>query len=236
MMKPSSPPQFTPPTRLATLLEFRAPLDSLSLALKLPKLRNAPIGDGRPVLLLPGFKADVYSMWPLKRYLRRLGYDTYDWSLGRNDGNVDRMVERMTPQVAQVAESTDEAVTLIGWSLGGVVARELARLYPDTVREVITMGTPIVGGPKYTAAGDTYARDYQLDLDVFEQEVHARNSIGIKQPVTSIYSRQDGIVSWRASVDTYNPQARNIEVYGSHLGLGVNATVWRHIADILAAS
>ena len=97
------------------------------------------------------------------------------------------------------------------------------------MREVITLGTPIIGGPKYTAAAERFARSEDLEL-----EVHDRNSIGIKQPVTSIYSRLDGVVGWRASVDVYNEHARNIEVYSSHFGIGANGQVWCLIADTLA--
>lgn len=236
-MKPEAPPQLRAPSRFATMAEVRAPLDAITLALNLPRLARAPRGDGRPVLLLPGFRADEASMWPLRGFLRRLGYDARDWQLGRNQGNVDRLTARMQPVVDGLFEERGgDAVTLIGWSLGGVVARELARLEPERVREVITLGSPIVGGPKYTAVGRRFADGNAFDLDAFEHEVHARNSIGFDQPVTSIYSRFDGVVGWQASVDVYNPQARNIEVASSHFGLGFNGTVWRLIADILAES
>jgi len=117
-----------------------------------------------------------------------------------------------------------------------VSAREAARLFEPYVREVITLGTPIIGGPKYTSVGRRFAEMANLDLDAFELEVHQRNTIGIKQPVTSIYSKTDGVVSWRASVDSYNPQAKNIEVNSSHFGLGANGKVWHLIANVLADS
>lgn len=232
-MKSDKPPQCQPPSKLATLLEARAPLDGLLLALRLPQLLQAPRGDARPILLAPGYRADELSMWPMKRFLTRLGYDVYDWGLGRNQGNVDRLTGLVRQRVDEIFEQRDgDAVTLIGWSLGGTVMREVARFEPDTVREIITLGSPIVGGPKYTAVGLRFAGS--MDLDAFELEVHNRNLIGLTQPVTSIYSKLDGVVGWRASIDSYNPQARNIPVYSSHFGLGVNANVWRLIADILA--
>ncbi len=234
-MKSEPSRELRPPHRLATLLEFRAPLDALTLAMRWPSLVSAPKGDGRPVLLLPGLGASPRSMWPLKQYLRRLGYDAQDWALGRNRGRVEWMVSKMADQVESLAESRD-SVTLIGWSLGGVVARELARLHPEDVREVITFGTPVMGGPKYTAMAERFAEGGSQDLDRFERAVHERNLIGFDQPITSIYSKLDGVVGWRASIDHYNPQARNIEVIGAHLGLGINASVWRIIADTLAKS
>jgi pimeloyl-ACP methyl ester carboxylesterase len=227
-------PTASPPSRLATLLEFRAPLDWATILLRAPQLLGAPRGDGRPVMLLPGYATDEASMRPLGHYLRFLGYSVYDWGLGRNRGDVDAYVEKIGERVAGIqAESRGEALTLIGWSLGGVIARETARLYEPHVREVITLGTPIIGGPKYTAAAGRLEKSANMDLDEFEHEVHARNSAGISQPVTSIYSKLDGVVGWRASVDTYNRQARNIEVYSSHFGIGANGRVWRLIADIL---
>lgn len=228
------PRDFSPPRRLATLMELRAPLDWATLVLRAPQLACAPRGDRRPVMLLPGYKADEASMRPLKRYLRYLGYDAFDWGCGRNQGDVEGDIVLAGERCEALFADDPRRITLIGWSLGGVIAREVARLYEPTVREVITLGTPIVGGPKYTAVGARFAERANLNLDEFEIEVHERNSIGIKQPVTSIYSKLDGVVAWRASVDHYNEHARNIPVLSSHFGLGGNASVWRLIADTLA--
>ncbi len=228
---------FDPPGWLATLLELRAPLDWASLFYRAPQLALAPKGDGRPVMLIPGYGTDERSMRPLGHYLEFLGYDVYDWAQGRNRGDVEKDIQRVGKRTQELHDARgNEPVTLIGWSLGGVSAREAARLFEPYVREVITLGTPIIGGPKYTSVGRRFAEMANLDLDAFEMEVHERNSIGIKQPVTSIYSKSDGVVSWRASIDSYNQQARNIEVNSSHFGLGANGKVWRLIADVLADS
>lgn len=224
-----------PPSRLATWLELRAPLDWASLLFGAPQLARAPRGDGRPVLLIPGYRADESSMRPLRRYLEFLNYDVYDWGRGRNLGDVDAYIGHVGERAQEIfSDVGDRTVTLVGWSLGGVVARETARLHAEVVREVITMGTPIIGGPKYTVVADRFARIARIDLDEFEKKVHERNSQGIKQPVTAIYSKTDGIVGWRACIDTYNAHARNIEVNCSHFGLGANSRVWRIIADVLA--
>ena len=230
-------PQAQRPTRLATLLELSAPLDWATLLVRMPSLRRAPRGDGRPVMLLPGFGTDESSMRPLGRYLGYLGYDVYDWGLGRNRGHVHHYTEQIGKRTREIHDELGSVpLTLIGWSLGGVIARETARLFSPYVREVITLGTPIIGGPKYTATAEHFAKANNIDLDEFEKEVHARNSTGIPQPVTSIYSKRDGIVGWQASVDVYNEHARNIEVNSSHFGIGANARVWRLIADLLAGS
>ena len=224
------------PSTLNTLKELSAPADALSLFYRWPSLALAPRGDGRSILLLPGFRASPASMWPLAGYLRKLGYKTHDWRLGRNYGDVDDMVTRVGRQLAELRAATGAAQTLIGWSLGGTVARELARLHGEHVREVITFGSPIAGGPKYTAPGRFMARRHNINLDAFEQEILRRNRIGFQQPITAIYSKSDGVVGWRAAIDEFNPQAINVEVRGTHFGLGVNARVWRHIADTLAAT
>ncbi|MBT8078034.1 MAG: alpha/beta hydrolase [Gammaproteobacteria bacterium] len=234
MATASEIPTATRPGRLATFLELRAPLDWATIPLRAPQLLRAPRGDGRPVMLLPGYGTDETSMRPLAWYLNYLGYDVYDWGIGRNNGDVEGYIRRIGERVADIHDELGaKPLTLIGWSLGGVVARETARLSEPYVREVITLGTPIIGGPKYTVAGRRFAKSASLDLDEFEKEVHARNSIGIKQPVTSIYSKFDGVVGWQASVDIYNEQARNIRVNSSHFGIGANGRVWRLIADIL---
>jgi hypothetical protein len=230
----SLPPQALKPTLFDILCEVRAPFEFASIVLNLPALSQAPKGNGRAVMLVPGYLADDYSMRPLGAYLRYLGYDVYYTELGRNMGKVNTDMMRLGYRVGAVSQSLDgEKITLIGWSLGGVLTREVARLFPDEVEEVLTLGTPIIGGPKFTSAGKKLANLNSIDLTKFELDVHKRNSIGLTQPVTSIYSKSDGVVGWQASVDIYNPQAINIEVTGSHMGLGLNPKVWLTIADVL---
>jgi len=224
-----------PPDRLAQLGELSLPLDLVRFGLQWPRLVTAPRGDGRPIYLIPGYGGSELSMRPLEAFLRQINYDVADWSLGRNTGSVDRDVARFTEVAeARFAAGGEQPFTLIGWSLGGIIAREVARQSPHLVRELITMGTPVIGGPKYTTPGQRYARSANIRLDQFEREVHERNSIGFDQPLTVLYSDRDGIVGPDVAKDIYNPQARNIRVDGGHLGLGFNPKVWRIIADTLA--
>lgn len=234
--QPQSAPACRGPSRLNRLFELRAPLEWASLSLSAPYLLTAPRGDSRPILLAPGYMAGASSMAPLAHYLNFLGYDARSWSLGTNRGDVEADIVRFGEEVEALFDQHNGVpITLIGWSLGGVVSREVARINASAVREVITMGTPIIGGPKYTAVGQLFADRQGMDLDIFEREVHERNLLGLSQPVTSIYSKLDGVVGWESSVDVYNPQARNIEVFASHLGLGGSPRVWRIIADTLAS-
>lgn len=220
------------PGRFGKVLEARAVLETLALPPSALWLLLQPRGDQRQVMFVPGFLADDISTWPLRRYLQALGYSTSGWSLGRNKGQPEADAHRLVEHLETVRR-TEEPITLVGWSLGGVIAREVARLMPDAVREVITMGTPVEGGPKYTIAADRFASDNNIDLDAFEQHVHRVNSETLTQPLTVIYSKSDGVVGWRAAIDRYNPHARHVRVRGSHLGLGTNPRVWNEIAKTL---
>ncbi len=183
-------------------------------------------------MTLPGFGADDSSTWPLRQFLARLGYRPMPWGLGVNDdpeATAERLVERLSSM-----QTSDERITFIGWSLGGVVARLVALHAPSFVREVITMGTPVEGGPKYTSIGGIYARARGINLDDFEARAHSVNARGIEAPLTVIFSRSDAVVGWRAAIDRYNPHARHVEVRSSHLGLGANPSVYRIIARTLA--
>ncbi|MFI5317789.1 MAG: alpha/beta fold hydrolase, partial [Myxococcota bacterium] len=152
--------------------------------------------------------------------------------LGINTGRVRERLPRVQRRVARMAEAAGEAVRLIGWSLGGVFARETARSWPELVQRVITLGSPIVGGPKYTRAAPVY-RGQGLDLDAIEAALAARESTPIRVPITAIWSRADGIVAWQACVDRRSPDVENVEVSATHLGLGFAADVYRVIAERL---
>lgn len=235
-MYPSSIGPLSPPTKFNMLKEVRAPFEWLFSYTNRRKLTQVSKGDGRILVLVPGYGADQWSMRPLKKFLTAINYQVFDWGHGRNRGHVKGGTDLLAETVKKISKTHDNAVTVIGWSLGGVLAREVARLHPEFVEEVITMGTPLIGGPKYTVAADKYAKSMNINLDEYEAEIHAINSQGIKQPVTVIYSKSDGVVGWRASVDRYNEQACNIEVACSHLGMGVNSEVWKIIAEKLADS
>lgn len=226
-----------PPSPLDSLREFGLPFDLARFTLQSPLLIGAQRGDGRPILLLPGYLASPRSMRPLRRYLTFLGYDARDWTLGRNMGQVEQRVAQLRNDLGQIfADRGDAPVTLIGWSLGGVIARELARVEPTRIAEVFTIASPIVGGPKYTSMARRFARRETVQLDSLEQKIDERNRLGLTQPVTAIYSDRDGIVGRGTALDRFNPQARNIRIDESHIGLGFSPRVWRTIADGLALS
>jgi pimeloyl-ACP methyl ester carboxylesterase len=225
--------EFPIPRPAAWLREGLGFLELPRLMLRLPELARLPRGSGQPVMVLPGFGAGDTSTLVLQGYLRVLGYRVQGWRMGINTGRVSALLPRVQRRVARLAEATGEPVRLIGWSLGGVLARETARSQPELVQRVITMGSPIVGGPKYTAARPFY-RQQGMDFDAVEAAIEAREATPIRVPITAIWSRADGIVAWQACVDRRSPDVENVEVSATHLGLGFAADVYRVIAERLA--
>ena len=203
------------------------------LLLRFPSLARQPRGAGQPVLVLPGYGGGDGSTALLKTYLRFLGYRARGWRLGRNSGNVAGLLPRILKRLAAVAHRSDTQVTLIGWSMGGYLARELARERPDLVRRVITMGTPVIGGPKYTIIAHKYRRR-GVDVEALAAEVDARNQISLITPITAIYSRFDAVVAWQACIDSIAANVEHVEVRTTHFGLGFSPEVYAIIAQRLS--
>jgi pimeloyl-ACP methyl ester carboxylesterase len=197
-------------------------------------LASAPRGDGHGVLVLPGLLASDVSTGLLRRYLGWLGYDVHGWQLGRNVGPTDVVMDELPRELAGLAGRAGGPVSVIGWSLGGIYARELARDQPHRVRRVITLGSPFaLTDPRQSRADSTYRRhsSEHAGLRVPSPERIAE-PIGV--PSTAVFSRLDGIVSWRTCIEPETPLHENVEVRCGHLGFGVDpATLWL-IADRLA--
>jgi pimeloyl-ACP methyl ester carboxylesterase len=163
LLKPivyEDPPEAPLPTSLGfpdLRREWRIAREALHLALATPALALAPRGDGQPVMLTPGWMAPQTSMEALRRFLRRKGYHATHWGLGTNRGAVADYLERLIPAVRARADAEGTPVALVGWSLGGVISREIAREVPDEVSCVVTFGSPVVGGPVYTATANRWS-------------------------------------------------------------------------------
>ena len=223
-----------PPSLFMMLAEVRSLFEFNSSLLLSPLLMRAPKGDGHPVLALPGFLASDLSMAPLRRYLKELGYDTYAWNMGRNLGGVASRRGALRDLVRHIHDTTGRKVSVVGWSLGGIYARDLALQLPDMVRSVITLGSPFTSDVRATNATRLYEA---LSGEGINDNPEIQQAIAgdLPVPTTSIYSRSDGIVNWHTCHLNPSETAENIEVHlASHIGLGVNPAALWAVADRLA--
>ena len=198
--------------------------------------RSWPKGDGHPVLVIPGFLAGPASTRYLRGLLRYLGYRTYDWGLGVNLGVREGLQETLEHRLVDLAVKRGRSVSVIGWSAGGIYAREIARAHPEVVRQVITMGSPIRGDHEQTRAWRLYRRMNSgvLTDELMSEASRAARAEPLTVPTTCIYSRSDGIVAWQLCTSEPAPQTENVEVHSSHLGYGhQRETLWV-VADRLA--
>ncbi len=229
-----SPHPLSAPTRLDTLREAAVAVDFARLLTRFPEIARYPRGNGEPVMVLPGFSQGDRSTWFLRAVLRRLGYRVRGWGLGANTGDVPKLMPGVTAEVTRAAREGSGPLRLVGWSLGGYLAREAARDVPEHVDRVVTLGSPVIGGPKYTATAPIY-RAAGTDFAEIEAAIEEREQTPIRVPVTAVYSRSDGIVAWGACIDRRNPRVDHVEVRSTHIGLGFSPEALRVVADSLAA-
>ena len=226
-----------PPAVLAALEIPRAGFEGLSLVWSSPMLAAAPRGDGHGVLVLPGFAANDQSTALLRSFLQALGYDVHPWRLGWNldHRTVGSRGERVTRQIDKIAAATGRKVSLVGWSLGGVIAREAARRIPQNVRQVITIGSPFCGNPHANNVAQIYEwlSGMRVDSPAALRRV-AQGPLPLPLPSSALYSKTDGITAWENCVAIPDHQTENIEVHSSHFGMIVNPDVFCIVADRLA--
>lgn len=232
-------PAAVPPNRFWTFTEGRALFELGAFYAARPFLSALPKGDGHAVVTLPGFMATNNSTVPMRRLLDRLGYDAHGWDSGRNVRVNEVLLSKLESQLTRLYRTSGRTVSLIGWSLGGVLARELAKLHPEKVRLVMSLGSPISDDRNHTNA----ARLFEFFNGNEPDELRGGQFQGLDAappvPTSSVYTKTDGIVHWRGSVQhperTHDEHpSENIEVYASHLGLGFNPSVMVAMADRLA--
>ena len=234
--EPADPATGGPSAGLFLIEPVRGLVDLAALLVAAPWLATAPRGDGHGVLVLPGLLASDTSTLLLRAYLGRLGYDVRGWDLGRNRGPTDEIVAGLPRALFAHARRTGRPVSLVGWSLGGIYARELARQNAKHVRRVITLGSPfaMTDPRRQSRAHRPYQRLSHLHADSARLPSFAQRARPIGVPSTAVFSRLDGIVSWSACVEPETERHQNVEVRCSHIGFGVDpATLWL-IADRLA--
>ncbi len=215
----------------------RALMDFGSLSLAAEVLDQAPRGDDHPVLVVPGFGAGDRTTAILRTYLRKMGYQPHGWELGRNFGTkvIGQDGEKLVARLESIRNASGRKVSLIGWSLGGIMARVIAHRMPDAVRQVITLGSPFSGSPKATNVWRAYewlAGHKVDDSHSLRQLAEARAPSPV--PSTAIFSRKDGFVAWQNCFQSSGQRSDAIEVDGSHCGLVINPAVFYAVADRLA--
>jgi len=215
-----------------------------------------------PVTVIPGLWASDRTMRVMHRYLRRAGYDVQGWGLGLNragtdqpaplstlpdhwlvppdkrdkgEGEVPHLIERVTTVILERFEKEGRPIALVGWSLGGYIAREIARNHPEAISTVVTLGTPVIGGPKYSVAAWRYKmRGYNMDW--LEEVTLLRHERPIQCPVHVLYSKMDAIIGWPAAIDHWTPSATHHRIDCSHAGFGFRADTLRHVKNALDQS
>jgi pimeloyl-ACP methyl ester carboxylesterase len=223
-----------PPLALLALEPMRAAAEFIAAQLASSPAR---VGDGHPVIVYPGLAANALSTLYLRHVVDSAGFTTYDWRQGFNRGprgSVSQWLGELEGMLRELHDEHGRRVSLVGWSLGGIYARELAKRAPDRVRQVVTLGTPFNARPEATHA----ARVYRLlsgEAGALSAPVQRRLSECPPVPTTSIYSRSDGVVPWQACIQRTCAHAENVAVdSASHLGMGSHPTVLKVLVDRLA--
>ncbi len=227
---------------IPSLPNFKAPprwgiFRELTGLLELPKNVfgwGKPLVDGKsnPILLVPGYKAGNFSMEVIKKFLIHNNFNAIHWSEDYNNGHVEVMLEKLKSDILLYQDKFHSKIHLVGWSLGGYLSREAARELPDSVQSVITLATPIHGGPKYTIAAKEYIKN-GFDIDQIEATVTERNLNPIPVPITSIYTKNDSIIDWKSSIDPHLSEEDHFEVSTTHLGVIWSPDVFHIVSNRL---
>ena len=224
-----------PPSNTLLMMELRAIPELFGFSMSWPTLAAvSPRGDGQPVLVLPGLITSDNSTRPLRGLLKTLGYPTYGWEMGRNYGPLPGVEEGLLSRVEEIYEEHGRAVSLVGWSLGGIYARQLAKMLPNKVRQVITLGSPFNGDPRATNAWRVYQMASGQSVDDSDHHMGGAIAKPPSVPTTAIYSKTDGICAWESCIEERADHLENIEVTGSHCGLGHHPAAVYAVADRLA--
>lgn len=225
--------QRSPSLSLLAAEPARALLDYLGSHLPGPALAN---GDGHPVVVYPGLGAGAWSTARLREALNGAGFDALDWGFGQNTGpkgSIPDWLEQLRAAVEAVRAERGREVSLVGWSLGGIYAREIGRAAPEMVRQVISLGSPFAAGPDATHAAWLYRMLNKAKAPPSDYASRLKQALPV--PSTSIYSKSDGVVPWQGCIQLPGRHSENVEVSGvSHLGMGTNRKVLEIVANRLA--
>lgn len=220
----TSTPAEGQPSALLTALEFPRWIGEYTASRVLDTVSPASnVGEGRPVLVLPGFAANDFLTGRLRAHLRQRGFHVHGWRLGRNVGLTDRLVDGLIDRFVEVADRHGEPVSIVGWSFGGLLARRIAHEHPERVRQIICLGSPWRADGERTRATSMFERSrIRHGISDRARDIVDQLREPVPVPTTAIWSRSDGITSWSGCAvdETTTPAiAENIEVHSSHVGL-----------------
>lgn len=221
----------SPPSRIGIVREIRAIREPFRLLARRSHLESQAVRS-RVVVTVPGVGSNGLAMAPLRWYLAAIGHRSYDWGLGRADSRgFESSLSKLIARVAELQARHGDPVDLVGWSLGGLLARAVGRTAPASIGRIITYGTPVVGGPRFTILAESFDRSAIADI---EQRIdEGRRSHPLTVPVTAIYSRNDGVVAWEACIDPDDRTIEHVEVSSSHFGMNLDPDVWETISKRL---
>ncbi len=211
--------------RLGIIREWKSIFQVGRLCLNYNSLVKEKQGRGQRIILFPGYMSTESSMFPVKHFLKRVGYAPEYWGLGFNRGKVEEYRDAMIEKL--LSEDDDGKVDLVGWSLGGVVAREVARIIPEKINSLFIFGSPIKG-PKYTVGSEVYGEEETQRITNLLEELEDSKPIDI--PTSILFSKKDNIVSWPSCIDSSNDNVRHYEVSSTHLSMGIDPQVWNLLA------
>lgn len=215
----------------ALLGELRTPVEHWQ-ASRQTQVSDEPAVQSRPVMLLPGFGTHPARMKPLGRALEAAGHRVSDWGLGFNFGPSEDRFERLCERVVTMAKKEGEPLVLVGWSLGGIFAREVAKAHPEAVRLVVTMGTPFSGDRRANNAWRAYQliAGHSVDEPPIGQDMSAKPPV----PTVALWSARDGIVSPRSSCGRKGERDLAIPMRCTHLGFAAHPDVAAMLKRLVA--
>lgn len=214
-------------------MESRVVFELLGFSMHSLKWPSLPKGDKHPVLVIPGFAGSDSSTWALRRFLDYLDYQSHPWNLGVNLGPNDGIDVKLQLRLREIFTNSHRKVSIIGWSLGGIYARVLANRHPNWIRQVITLGSPISGNLRANNVSELYEWVTGGNVDELMHVLREDLSQKPKMPITSIYSKSDGVVHWESCIHDDHNYVQNVEVNSTHVGMGHNPQVMNVVADRL---
>jgi hypothetical protein len=224
-----------PPPLFNVLLETRSVVEWTSMFWLYPFIPKHKSKKSKPVLLMPPYLGNDTSTTFVRKYLKSSGFKTYKWELGVNMIN-SKSLPKLIEKLDEIYDKHQEKVSLVGWSGGGIFAKIIANRYPEKVEQLITIGSP-VWGVKNMKTPIIKTLEFLRGTKIKE-----RNLKFIKEleeipdlPITCIYTKTDGLIPWKncMEAETYRNDIKNVEVFGSHCGMGANATVLLTVANAL---